>query len=386
MNKYLGEDILKLGFGLMRLPTIGETIDLEQTKRMVDAFIEKGGTYFDTAYVYGNGKSENAARDAVVKRYPREAFQLASKLPMWMVNKEADMDRYFNESLERAGVEYFDFYLLHGMRATSSDRFPSSNLEKSDEFSAWKFIQKKKAEGKIKHIGFSFHDTADVLDRVLTEHPETEFVQLQINYVDWDDDTIQSRKCYETARKHNVPVIIMEPVKGGTLAALRSDASGILKGANPNASLASWAIRFCASLEGVITVLSGMSSLEQLNDNISYMNAKDFKMMDDWERYVLKKVIKAVHNVETIGCTACRYCTDGCPQKINIPGIFSVTNSYRVYGKLLDGITTQYRNVVKDGGIASDCIACGSCESHCPQKLEIISLLRESAKIFDKAE
>ncbi len=383
-ENYLGEKIPKLGFGLMRLPMIGEDIDLEQTKKMVDTFLAKGFTYFDTAYVYGDGKSENAARDALVRRYPRESFQLTSKLPLWAATGKDDLERYFSKSLERAGVEYFDFYLLHGLMAGSPERYSSSNLAKAEKFGAWEFIQKKKAEGRIRHIGFSFHDTAEVLDRVLTEHPEAEFVQLQINYADWDDEKVQSRRCYETARKHDVPVVIMEPVKGGTLASLRPGAEKILQDADPQASPASWAIRFCASLEGVVTVLSGMSDLGQLNDNVSYM--QHFRAMNDQERGVLKKVVRELHSVETIGCTACRYCADGCPQKINIPAVFELTNNYRIYGGRPDELKMRYRDAVEEGGKASDCIACGSCERHCPQKLPIIGLLKESAKLFEGVE
>jgi predicted aldo/keto reductase-like oxidoreductase len=359
---------------------VGSDVDIEQTKKMVDTFIEKGFTYFDTAYVYANGKSESMAKEAIVRRYPREAFQLATKLPMWMVDAESDMERYFNESLERAGVEYFDFYLLHGLSASNSDRFPSSSAAKAQKFGAWEFLGRKKTEGRVKHIGFSFHDSAEVLDKMLTDHPEAEFVQLQINYADWDDETIQSGKCYETAMKHNKPVIVMEPLKGGTLASPRPDVEIIFKTSNPNVSLASWAIRYCASLDGIVTVLSGMSNLEQMNDNATYM--KDFRPLSDNERAVIDNAKISLRSVETIGCTSCKYCVDNCPQKIDIPSIFSILNEYRVY-KDLEYAKRRYWNRVKESGKALDCLACGSCENRCPQKLQIIEKLKEAVALFE---
>jgi predicted aldo/keto reductase-like oxidoreductase len=379
-NSVLDMNIAKLGFGLMRLPMIGHDVDMEQTKKMVDVFIERGFTYFDTAYVYANGKSESVAKEAIVRRYPREAFQLATKLPMWMVDAESDMDRYFNESLERAGVEYFDFYLLHGLSASKSDRFPSSSIAKAQNFWAWQFLGRKKTEGRVKHIGFSFHDSAEVLDKILIDHPEAEFVQLQINYADWDDETIQSGKCYETAMKHNKPVIVMEPLKGGTLASLRPGVETIFKMPNPDVSLASWAIRYCASLDGIITVLSGMSNIDQVNDNVNTMS--NFQPLNDCERTIIGNAVKALRTVEAVGCTSCRYCIDSCPQKIDIPGIFSILNEYRVYEDVAYA-KRRYRNRVKESGKALDCLACGSCENRCPQKLQIIEKLREAAALFE---
>ena len=257
MEKHLGQDVPKLGFGLMRLPMIEGKIDIEQVKTMVDMFLEKGFTYFDTAYGYANGESEKAAKIALVDRYPRDSFFLATKLPAWAGPKTAEEARQmFYTSLERTGAGYFDYYLLHNVGESRTAYF--------DKYDIWEFLKERKAEGLIKHLGFSFHDKADVLESVLTAHPDMEFVQLQINYADWDNPSIESRKCYEVARKHGKPVIIMEPVKGGILASPPPSVTKILSDADPSASPASWGIRFAASLEGVITVLSGMSNIEQM--------------------------------------------------------------------------------------------------------------------------
>lgn len=373
-------DIKKLGFGLMRLPMLQGEIDLELVKEMVDHFMGRGFTYFDTAYVYAGGKSESVAKDAIVDRYPREAFQLATKLPIWMIKSSEDMANCFSQQLERAGVDYFDFYLLHGMRSAWSDRFPSSNISKAVEFDAWSFIRKKKQEGYIKHIGFSFHDTAEVLDQLLEEHPETEFVQLQINYADWEDEIIQAKKCYEIAKKHLKPVVIMEPVKGGTLVNLRPEIARKFQNANPNASLASWAIRFGASLDGIITVLSGMSNMTQMTDNVSYM--EKFKPLTDQEHAVITDVVQALKSQNIIGCTGCGYCLESCPKEIKIPNIFDITNHYKMFNNLND-VKHRYLNAIHGGGRASDCVACGACESHCPQKLAVVEHLKTSALIFD---
>lgn len=371
-EKYLGESIKKLGFGLMRLPMNGEEIDIEQTKKMADLFMEKGFTYFDTAYVYIGGKSEVALKEAVVDRYPRESFQCATKLPIWDLKGLEDMERIFQESLDRAGLEYYDFYLLHALGKESA--------QKADDLGAWEFIKEKKAQGKAKHIGFSFHDSADVLEDILTKHPEAEFVQLQINYADWDSEGVQSRKCYEVARKHGKSVIIMEPVKGGALATMTPEVQTIFKDADPNASVASWAVRYAASLDGLVTVLSGMSNLEQMEDNLSYM--ADFKPLSEEERKVVGKVVDVLNNLPTIPCTACKYCVDGCPQKINIPGIFSAMNEHTLYGDM-NRAQGRYKQATKEGGKAGDCIQCGACQNHCPQHLEIIELLKEASKKFD---
>lgn len=369
---YLGAEIPKLGFGLMRLPMIGEEIDLEQTKKMVDHFMEKGFTYIDTAYPYIGGKSEVAAKLAVVDRYPRESFQLATKMPVWLVNKYEDFQPLFDIQLERTGAGYFDYYLLHALDRT--------RMEDLDRWGGWDFVKEKKAEGLIKHFGFSFHDTADVLDEILTRHPESEFVQLQINYADWESNSVQSRLCYEVARKHNIPIIIMEPVKGGSLAAMTPEIQSIFKAVHPELSVASWAVRYAASLDGIITVLSGMSNWDQLLDNTSYM--ADFQPLDEIERLTIKTVIDELAKVETIPCTACKYCVDDCPQKINIPEIFSGYNNYIIY-KDLNGQKGHYSWITRESGKASDCIACGVCEGHCPQHIPIIEKLKEIALVLE---
>ena len=371
-SNYLGKTIPKLGFGLMRLPMNGEDVDLEQTIKMVDRFMEQGFTYFDTAYVYINGKSEMAAKEAIVKRYPRESFQLATKMPLWSVQHYDDMQKIFDTQLERTGAGYFDFYLLHALN--------EQMLEGIEKVGAWKFIREKKEKGLIRRLGFSFHDKAEYLDRILTDHPEVEFVQLQINYVDWDNDSIQSRLCYETARKHNKPVIVMEPVKGGALAAMSPEVQSILKAANPDLSVASWAIRYAASLDGIITVLSGMSDLEQMNDNLSYMT--NFEPLRETESGTLEKVVEELKKVPVIPCTSCKYCVEGCPQKINIPGIFEGYNNYTIYQNL-EGSKGHYRWLTGGKGKASDCIACGACESHCPQHIGIIGKMKEISGVLE---
>ncbi len=372
-EKYLGESIKKLGFGLMRLPMKGEEIDIEQVKKMVDVFMSKGFTYFDTAYVYIGGKSEVALKEAVVDRYPRDSFQCASKLPLWDLKDPEEMEKIFQESLDRAGLSYYDFYLLHAMGAERAKR--------ADEVGAWEFMKKLKAEGRAKHIGFSFHDSAEVLEDILKNHPEMEFVQLQINYADWDSDSVQSRKCYETARKYNKPVIIMEPVKGGSLATMTPQVQELFKAARPELSVPSWAVRYAASLEGIVTVLSGMSNEAQLNDNVSYM--EDFQPLTDGERDVIAKAVDILKSTPTIPCTACKYCVDGCPQKINIPGVFSAMNNLTLYNNR-DGAKRMYSGAVQDGGKASDCIQCGACEAHCPQHIEIIETLKKAAAELEK--
>ncbi len=371
-EKYLGENIKKLGFGMMRLPMKGEEIDIEQVKRMVDTFMAKGFTYFDTAYVYIGGKSEVALKETVVDRYPRDSFQCATKLPLWDLKGPEEMEKVFQESLDRAGLSYYDFYLLHALNKDTA--------KKAEELDAWGYLKTLKEQGRVKHMGFSFHDSAEVLDDILTKHPEAEFVQLQINYADWDSETVQSRLCYETARKHGKPVIIMEPVKGGSLAAMTPEIQKLFKNANPGLSVPSWAVRFAASLEGLVTVLSGMSTEEQLNDNVSYM--EHFQPLSESEQGVIKQAVEILNSIPTIPCTACKYCVDGCPQKINIPGIFSAMNNLNLYNNV-EGAKGNYQRATADGGKASDCIECGQCEAHCPQHIEIIETLKKCADALE---
>ena len=367
----------KLGFGCMRLPIIGdkaENIDFDTFSKMVDTFMGQGFTYFDTAYPYHNEKSEEAVRKCLVERYPRDSFLLADKMPVWLVKTNEDYQKIFDTQLERTGATYFDFYLLH---ALNKERF-----DFLQETGGFEFGTKMKAEGKVKNLGFSFHDSAEVLDEILTAHPEVDFVQLQINYFDWNSINVQSGDCYAVAEKHNVPIIVMEPVKGGTLANLIGKPAELLQELNPEASYASYAIRFVASLPNVMMVLSGMSTMEQMLDNTSYM--KDFVPLTSKEKDVIKKVTSALEEMKSIRCTSCQYCVKGCPKQIRIPSIFTVYNMSMQFG-ITDSIRRQYREVTgEERGKASDCIACGKCEQQCPQHLPIRELLKEVASSLEE--
>ena len=370
----------KLGFGLMRLPTLDpkdqKSIDMDQMCQMVDMFLERGFTYFDTAWMYHDHQSEIAVREALVKRHPRDAFTLTTKLPTMMLKEEGEQERIFEEQLKKCGVKYFDYYLLHNMNSRVLD-----TVERLDCFG---FQRKLLEEGRIRHIGFSFHDKADVLDKILSAHPEVEFVQLQLNYLDWDSERVQSRLCYETAVKHGKKVIVMEPVKGGALAQLPTEAERLLKTADPSASLASWAVRFAASLPEVHVVLSGMSNVAQLQDNTGYM--ADFKPLTEDERAMLFKCADIINNYTAVPCTACRYCVEGCPMGIEIPEIFSLYNAH-MKAKLLrswsDPAKEKYQEFIKTHAKASDCVGCRQCEGACPQHLEVVSSLKDAAAVFE---
>ena len=364
----------KLGFGLMRLPEKDGVIDLEQVCRMADAYLDAGLTYFDTAYVYHGGNSEKIVKEALVKRHPRDSFTVATKLPAWCMKEEADGDRIFNEQLERCGMDYFDFYLLHSVEE-------GGNGETYDRLNCWEWAMAKKAAGQIRHFGFSFHGSPEYLEKLLDAHPEVEFVQIQLNYADWENPVVQSGRLYEILRSRGVPIVVMEPVKGGTLAKLTPELEARFKEVRPEASVASWALRFVASLPGVMTVLSGMSSPEQMADNIKTIT--HFEPLTDAEQAAVEDVRRTIMSAEQIGCTACRYCTDGCPMNIAIPDVFRAVNTMKLYHEEFRP-KAFYRGLVGQGhGRAADCVACGQCEGVCPQHLPIIELLKNASAHLD---
>lgn len=368
----------KLGFGLMRLPLINdefECVDKETLCRMVDLYLSKGFQYFDTAWFYHNGQSEAAIKECLVNRYPRSSFFLADKMPLVLIHREEELEEYFQTQLERCGVDYFDYYLVHDMAG--------ERRETAEKTHVFDFLAKKKAAGLVKNIGFSFHDTADMLDRILTEHPEVDFVQLQLNYLDWENEIIQSRKCYETAKRHGKPVIVMEPVKGGTLANVPEDAERLLKEAAPDLSVASWAIRFAASHDNVMLVLSGMSNLDQLKDNVSYM--ENFKPLTDNEQKLVQKAAEIINRSVTIPCTGRSYCTNKCPMNIAIPKYFSLYNAdmQELKTKAWTAQTMLYGHFAEQFGKASACIDCGQCEKMCPQHLPVREWLKKVAERFE---
>ena len=370
----------KLGFGMMRLPTLdvnkSANVDVEQVKKMVDLFMEKGFTYFDTAIMYNGFMSQRVAKEALVDRYPRDSFTLATKLHNGFFHSFEDRDKVFNDQLEQTGAGYFDYYLIHGIEAGSYPKY--------EKYDCFNWLLQKKAEGLVKHAGFSFHDTPELLDRILTKYPQMEFVQLQINYLDWESEWIQSRAVYEVAVKHGKPVIVMEPVKGGTLAKVPAEAERLLKEARPDLSVSSWAIRFAASLENVMVVLSGMSNVEQMEDNLSYMER--FEPMTDEEKALTGEVAKIINGQIAVPCTGCSYCTEGCPMNIPIPKYFSLYNEDMREDLAQKGWTvnfSNYRNLTQSFGKAADCIGCGQCEGVCPQHLPIIEKMKDVSRHFD---
>ena len=373
MDERIIKETGKLGFGLMRLPHKGLGIDIEQTSGMVDLFMEAGGTYFDTAHVYPG--SEAAAKKALVERHSRDSFTLATKLNASMLAVSATekmAKKQFETSLERTGAGYFDYYLLHAL--------DGKNYKRYEKFGIWDFVKEKKALGLIRHVGFSFHGTPEILEKILTEHPEAEFVQLQINYADWENSSVLSRANYEVARRFGKPIVVMEPVKGGKLADPPEEVKKLFREYAPDRSYASWAIRFVASLDGILTVLSGMSTIGQMKDNLSYM--RQFEPFNEEEWKIIGKAMKIMGEVSDIPCTACSYCTEGCPQQIMIPDIFKAVNLQLGRGRL-DEAKAAYEAAAPQGRRASDCIECGQCESVCPQGIPVIKELKRAAEMFE---
>ena len=360
----------KLGFGGMRFPLLNPddktSIDQEQVNAMADAFLDAGFTYFDTAYLYHDEASEPAFKKALTDRHKREEFILADKMPTVIVRKPEDYAIYFQNQLDRTGAGYFDYYLMHNM---GKDRY-----DVNVKFGGFDFIREQIAAGKIRHFGFSFHDDPETLDRILTEQPEVEFVQLQINYLDWDNEVIQSRKCHETCVKHGKKVIVMEPVKGGTLANLPKEAEELLRAYNPDASPASYALRFAAGLENVMMVLSGMSNMEQMQENLKTMDAP--KPLNEEEKKLLQQVVEIINRSIEIPCTSCGYCMEVCPKNIPIPNLFGLYNNYKINNNFSN---MYHERIIMGRGKSSDCIGCRQCVRNCPQHIQIPEHLKKIA-------
>ena len=370
---------MKLGMGMMRLPILDEndfkSIDYEHVNRMVDAYMDAGFNHFDTAYVYHEGMGEDAFKKSVVERYPRDSYKISTKLPLFIISEESQLEPIFEEQLKNCGVDYFDYYMLHNVSGFTETAWKNVDL--------YSFIQKKKEEGFIKHIGISTHGNAEFLEEILFMHPELEFVLLQINYLDWEDEGIESRKCLEVAKKYEKQVMIMEPYKGGFLADVPEEAEKIMKEHAPERSVVSWAMRFVANLDACV-VWTGASSLEQLESNIDEFKNAD--PLSDREFEILEEVSEIINSNITVDCTKCRYCVESCPEEIDIAKLFDLYNKHKLLGR--DDWTQQgnaYLNYSRlpDVGIASDCSECETCIEECPQKINIPEVLKDVAKTFE---
>ncbi|AWX31586.1 aldo/keto reductase [Methanosphaera sp. BMS] len=370
----------KMGFGMMRLPLTDEndlkSINQEEVNKMADIFMENGFNYFDTAYPYHDGLSEVALKKAVVERYPRDSFVIADKLPLFLITKDEQLEQIFNQQLERCGVDYFDYYLLHNVSG-----FSEAGFIDVDSFS---FVKKLKEDGKIKKMGLSTHANAEYLDNILKNHPEIEFVQLQVNYLDWENDGVESRKCVEVAKKYNLPVIVMEPLKGGFLANIPPEAEKIMKEYNPDASAVSWALKYVASMDEVFMVLNGVSSLEQMEENIKIMDSHEKLNPDEYE--IISSVIDIINSKITVPCTKCNYCISTCPVNINIPKLFDFYNNQKIENiQTFTAVGNAYVNYskIESNGIASECIQCGKCVKECPQHINIPEVMEDVKKTFE---
>jgi len=368
-----------MGFGMMRLPLTDKddfkSVDQEQVNKMVDTFMEAGFNYFDTAYPYHDGVSEVAFRKAVVERYPRDSFVVADKLPLFLITKDEELEPIFTEQLERTGLEYFDYYLLHNVSGFSEAGFVGVN--------SFEFALKKKEEGKIKHLGFSTHANAEYIENIIKQHPELEFIQLQINYLDWENEGVESRKCYEVAKKYDLPIIIMEPLKGGFLVDVPDEAAKMMEEFNGEKPI-SWALRYVASLDGVFMVLSGASTIEQMEENIKIMD--DFKSITSEEKEIISDVVDIINSQITVSCTKCNYCVNSCPQHINIPKLFDLYNNQKIENNVeFTAVGNAYVNYskIEGNGLASDCIACGLCVKECPQHINIPEVMKDVKKEFE---
>ncbi len=368
-----------MGFGMMRLPLTDKddfkSVDQEQVNKMVDTFMEAGFNYFDTAYPYHDGVSEVAFRKAVVERYPRDSFVVADKLPLFLITKDEELEPIFTEQLERTGLEYFDYYLLHNVSGFSEAGFVGVN--------SFEFALKKKEEGKIKHLGFSTHANAEYIENIIKQHPELEFIQLQINYLDWENEGVESRKCYEVAKKYDLPIIIMEPLKGGFLVDVPDEAAKMMEDFSGEKPI-SWALRYVASLDGVFMVLSGASTIEQMEENIKIMD--DFKSITSEEKEIISDVVDIINSQITVSCTKCNYCVNSCPQHINIPKLFDLYNNQKIENNVgFTAVGNAYVNYskIEGNGLASDCISCGLCVKECPQHINIPEVMKDVKKEFE---